>query len=499
MLAGRVVVPDADGQIECDLRTLPMRVYAIVPASLPGYPLAETDITTRFGSHLKDMAIQGNLALFNAFNWDSNLYALNLDSGTLAWRRRVGHYFAFAPQAAGDGFTVQSYDFTSAQGYHLHLFDKDGQSSRRFALPGLPQRLPHEFVSGAFFLDRMNQFATSPRGDWIIAAGSLGIAAWDQTGKLLWSKDASQFSITPALIATLSDDALAVARGMSITAINPRTGAELWRQDLSSSGQITRLAPGADGGTLAVLATTESGRVFIVRDGKLASTIPAHGDEITLSPDGSRLAITDVEKLKLYDTAGGLLWQFNGDEPVHHPRFAPDGMRVACSSEQGAAYVLSREGEVLLDRDAGALAVPAWLPTGDLILATWMGTVVRLDREYRETWRVLLSPDPAVSDIRPAALKADVTPTSRYESWTNAQPAGQPEGKGKITAPDGRGVMRPWRQETGLAPRPRSGRLAPEPDAAGRPDETRSGVEMPLDRGLPARRRADPVSIRARV
>ncbi|MCK6537619.1 MAG: hypothetical protein L6Q84_32000, partial [Polyangiaceae bacterium] len=46
-----------------------------------------------------------------------------------------------------------------------------------------------------------------------------------------------------------------------------------------------------------------------------------------------------------------------------------------------------------------------------------------------------------------------------------------------VTAPDGRGVMRPWRQETGLAPRHRSGRLAPEPDAAGRPDENRSGLE----------------------
>ena len=321
---------------------------------------------------------------------------------------------------------MQGYDFASAQGYHLHLLNKEGKASRRFALPGLPQRLPHEFISGALLLDRMNQFAVSSTADWIAAAGNLGMVAWDRDGRQLWAEDWSKGSApTGVLLTTLNDETLASTRGMTVLAHDPRTGAVKWRHDLASSGEITRLAASADGHTLVALATTESGRLFVIRNGRVINTIPASGDELAVSPDDSRLALTDVEKLKLYDTAGGLIWQFNGEDRVHHSRFAPDGKRIACSSELGTAGVLSLDGDMLFERDMRALTVPEWLPHGDLLLATWMGTVVRLDESYVEKWRTLLSPDPAINDIRPVALKADPTPTSRYELWTNAQPPDQ--------------------------------------------------------------------------
>lgn len=108
-----------------------------------------------------------------------------------------------------------------------------------------------------------------------------------------------------------------------------RTSTVQWQHDLASSGEISRLVVSANGQTLIASATTESGGLFVIRDGKASNTIPAAGDEVVVSPNGSHFAISDVEKLKLYDVAGGLIWQFSGDDRVHHPRFSPDGKRLA--------------------------------------------------------------------------------------------------------------------------------------------------------------------------
>ncbi len=431
MFEGQQAKVDQAGRVECDLRTLPMRVYAVVPEKVKPavaskrFTKPTRNIASLFGPHLKDIAISGDVAVLSAFNWDNNLYGLDLNSGQTRWRGRVGHYFAFAPQSTGNGFAVQGYDFSAAQGYHLHLLDVQGKPSHRFALPGLPQRLPHEFISGAHLLDRTNQFAASSKAEWVAAASNLGIGAWDRQGKLLWAEDWSKTS-APAgvLLAALNDDALVSTEVTTVLARNPRTGEVQWRQNLASSGEITRLAAAANGRTLAALTTTESGRLVVLRGGKVLNTIPASGDELAVSPEGSHLAVTEAEKLKLYDAQGGLVWQFNGDDRVHHPRFSADGSRVAFSSESGMVWVLSLDGAVLFERDLNALAMPAWMPNGDLLCATWMGTVVRLDKNYVEKWRVLVTPDPAMDDIRPIAMKADPTPTSRYATWTNAQPAG---------------------------------------------------------------------------
>ncbi len=423
LLEGRQVEPDSTGRIECDLRTLPMRVYCIAPESQAARMPQPKAVVSQFGPHVKEVAIQGNVAVLSTLNWDNNLYGVNTETGELLWRDRVGQYFAFGPQAAGEGFAVQSFDFTSAHGYHLHLLSRDGKSTRRFALPGLTQRLPHEFISGALLQDRTNQFAVSPRGDWIVAEGSLGIAAWDHEGKQLWNEDGAHSpASSQGLLTALNAETLIRTRGVSALAHDPRTGAQRWQLDLASSGDIVRVAPSADGRTLVVLTTTESGRLFVIRDGKVINTISAKGDEVAVSPDGAYVAITDVEKLKLYDSTRGMVWQFNGDDKIHLPRFAPDGIRLAISSELGTVTVLSRAGDVLFEKDFQALTVPAWLPGGDLLLANWMGTVVRLDKNYVEKWRAVLSPDPAIRDIRPIAMKAVSTPASRLEGWTNCEP-----------------------------------------------------------------------------
>src|SRR5262249_36369587 len=116
-----------------------------------------TAADARFGPHVRDLVLaeRGSLAGMSAMNWDHNLYALDGATGKLRWRQRAGHYFAFAPQALASGVAVQGYDLRSAEGYHLYLADRDGKLERRFALYGLPRRLPHRFLPGIFLGDRV--------------------------------------------------------------------------------------------------------------------------------------------------------------------------------------------------------------------------------------------------------------------------------------------------------------------------------------------------------
>src|SRR5262249_28451863 len=157
----------------------------------PGSPTGSfTSAEDRFGPHVRDLVLteDATLAVLNTMNWDENLYAVDVATGGVRWRRRVGHYFAFAPLPLDRGVAVQGFDFTTPEGYHLYLITRDGTPERRFALYGLPRRLPHRFVP-ARLRDRTNHFAAAPDGGWVASAGDLGLAVWARDGKLLWSQD----------------------------------------------------------------------------------------------------------------------------------------------------------------------------------------------------------------------------------------------------------------------------------------------------------------------
>jgi hypothetical protein len=118
------------------------------------------------------------------------------------------------------------------------------------------------------------------------------------------------------------------------------------------------------------------------------------------------------------------------DDTLHSPRFSADGKRLAVGSELGTLYVVSAEGNILLERDLGALPVPAWLPSGDLLVGTWMGTLCRLDGKYVERWRTRLRPAaPLFSPPLPRGergrgeglLADDRVPTTRIAFRGNAE------------------------------------------------------------------------------
>ena len=111
----------------------------------------------------------------------------------------------------------------------------------------------------------------------------------------------------------------------------------------------------------------DGGKLFVLRDGKIVRVIPTAAEDFGLSADGSLIAVVTEDLLKLYSVADGLQWVFHGDDLLHFPRFSGDG-RLAVASNLGTVYVTDLEGRVLLEKDMKALAVPAWLAEGSLIV-----------------------------------------------------------------------------------------------------------------------------------
>lgn len=388
-----------------------------------------------FGPHLRDIVVSadGSQVFMNAMNWDNNLYSVDTATGKVRWQQRLGHYFTFAPQALTAGLAVQGFDFNSPESYHLYLVGNDGKAERRFALYGLSRRCPHRFVPG-LLNDHMNNFAAAADGSWVASAGDLGLAVWSRDGKLRWSQDwwksnrsAARLTgtenwgnaklVTP-MIGALNAQTLLVCDGAVATAYDAASGKQRWQLTLAASGDVRKIICTPDGSVCALLASTEGGRVFVLRDGKLVQAIPTAADDAALSSTGANLAVTTGNLVKCYTVGQGLLWSFAGDDQMHFPRFAPGNMRLAATSSLGSAYVLDLRGNVLLTRDMGALAAPAWLPEGDLVLATWQGRVCRLDLDNTVLWRTHLQP--VLTDMRGKILANDGVPTTRITGWGNA-------------------------------------------------------------------------------
>jgi outer membrane protein assembly factor BamB len=378
-----------------------------------------------FGPHVRDITVTagGSLAVVNTMNWDHNLYGIDLEGGAVRWRQRVGHYFAFAPQPLRDGVAVQGFDFRSAEGYHLYLADAHGRLEQRFALYGVPKRLPHRFVP-AILNDRINNFAVPGDGSWVASAGDLGLAVWKRDGTPLWRQEWWTANRHTAALAALDAATLLVIEGMQATAYEARSGRRLWDLTLASTGEVRQVRVSADGQTYAVLTTAAGGRVFVLCGGKVVATLPTGGNELAVSADGSRIAVAVGDQLKLYSVAEGLRWVLPGDDTLHFPRLSTDGNRLAVASELGTLFVVDLDGNLLLKRDTRTIAVPAWLPDGDLLLATWAGHVARLSPDFRERWWIHL--EPAATDMRNALLAGDGAPTTCITDWGNAEATSAP-------------------------------------------------------------------------
>jgi outer membrane protein assembly factor BamB len=411
----------------------------IIAANASGQPAASIirPAADEFGARARDMILLdgGRVAVINAMNWDDNLYGIDTDTGKVLWCEKLGQYFAFAPQAIGNRFVVQGFDFDAPEGYEFYLADAAGKAARRFALYGLPTRAPFRMYPQAMH-GRENNFAAAPDGAWFASSGSLGVAVWNRDGKLLWSQDDwknprtearanphstwdSTRSTAPALFAP-DASTLLLATHETLEARRANDGAKLWSASLSQPGQIQRIRASHDGKIVALLSESQGGSLFVVRDGKLDCTLPVKGTyDFELSPDGSTLAVLSNNLLKIYDARGGLRWIFPGDDRLRFARFTSDGARLAVTSDLGTLTVLNQNGEVLHQRDVRAVAVPQWLPNGDLLLANWSGEVLRLDDKYRARWSTHLQPVHTVT--RTSLLADDATPTARIIGWGNAE------------------------------------------------------------------------------
>ena len=386
-------------------------------AGMPSPNSEPRTIDTLFGPRLRDIAISpdGTTALLNAFDWGHNLCAIDLATGKTRWSGSVGDHFAYAPVTVGDGFGVQGYDLESGEGYHFYRLDAAGKATRRFALPGLPARLTN-WAFAPHLMDRINNFAVAADGSWVAAAGNLGLAVWSADGKLLWSQDWSQSKRATMTLAAADSTTLIAGQGMKLAAFEARTGKARWDVTLAATGEIQGLAASADGQTIAARTTAQSGRVFVVRAGKVIGSLPTGADAVVMTPHGGHVGVTTGDQLKWYAADGQLQWVFRGDGTLRFPRMSPDGKRLAVSSELGTVSVVDVARGTTTTRDMAALASPAWLPDGDLVLATWLGTVCRLSPDGKERWRVVVTPEP-----RSATAQKDAVASSRLTTCFNTE------------------------------------------------------------------------------
>ena len=88
---------------------------------------------------------------------------------------------------------------------------------------------------------------------------------------------------------------------MNATAFDALTGKQRWQVALAKTGEVRRIRVSSDGTSVALLSTSEGGRTFVLRDGKVIARVSkawfrvrdTYGVEIADGQDeGLLLAIT---------------------------------------------------------------------------------------------------------------------------------------------------------------------------------------------------------------
>ena len=81
----------------------------------------------------------------------------------------------------------------------------------------------------------------------------------------------------------------------------------------------------------AVLATTDGGRVFVIRDGKVIRTLVNASDDIDISADGSRIVAVEGNVLKYFTLDAALQWSFSDDDRLRRSRLTARAWRSAAN------------------------------------------------------------------------------------------------------------------------------------------------------------------------
>ena len=429
LISGRKL--DDAKPLPVDLRNAPARFFVSLPKTSGVDSLAKRVPTSGprpveepFGVRIRDLVVSEDqrTALVAAAGWDQNAMLVDLDSGRVERREKVGHHFTYAPVSTTLGFAVQGYDLNTAEGYHLYLLNPNAKSedsplTKRFALYGLPKR-GTSWALARQWQEPINNFAVSPDGGWIATAGDLGLIVWSREGKKLWSIDWWPRVRERRRLLAAGTNTLVAYDGSTATGYQPQTGEQRWSRVLGETGILNGAAANSDGSLIALRSTANGGRVFLLREGSPVNVLATPSDDLAISPDGNFAAVTWKDELRLYDTKGGLLWNAVADDILRAPRFSHDGTRIAVGSEIGSLYVYDTTGELRLKRDFAAIPVVSWLKDGGLLVGSWLGQLSRLGPDFQANWTVNLKSDadPRTLDI----VAADKTPTVRASEWGNA-------------------------------------------------------------------------------
>jgi WD40 repeat protein len=371
---------------------------------------------SKFGPHIRSLAINpdGTKAILPCFNWGNTLSIWDMNENRTRSLYGLDDYFLFNPVALNNGFAVQGFDLDSAEGYFLALLDAEGKPLRKFRSFGVTHRQIHRFVPG-IFKDQQVSFAVPPSGKWVATGSNFGIVVWDANGQELWAKSTPADSQQATVVKALDEQNLLLIQGRKLSVVQAREGVPKWSHELPETGELIDLKATPDGKLIAVLTSTEGGRLFLFREGKLQVTHYAVGQQLALSPDGKQFATIQGSLLRLYSAESGFRWLFHGDDFLHDLSFSPNGERLAFSSSLGNLTVVDLKGTKLLERDLEAWPHPRWTDSGELVVVTWMGDLFRFEANFKQTHQSkLIFPDAPSVQVQ--------VPTTRQSGWINSLP-----------------------------------------------------------------------------
>ena len=347
VFAGRRFNPK-NGVVTCDLRTLPARLFAILPAGTKLPAERRRPSRVLFGPHVREIAVSPGRRRGSAQHASTGTTTCTASTSPPAshdWRNKVGHAFAFAPMRHPGGFAVQGFDVHHGRGLSPLLLGPGRHRRAAFRAVRSAEARDGLGLRGQIQEPGINSFAVV--AGWELGrrgrrprARRLGPGAARNSGPTTGGEDDSQTrpadrSRRHAPLVLDGGTTTATMRGTGRS--SGRSGWPKAARSAAASCRPTARRSSSSADALGRPAVRDPRR----QAGEYHRRLPP----MTWPwPGRSFIVAVHGRQLKAIDPAGGLLWTYTGDDTLRHPRISPDGKQHCGRQRTGYARRPDTEG-----------------------------------------------------------------------------------------------------------------------------------------------------------